>query len=319
MRFRTEIDIAPWSKKIEYGDTILTLGSCFAHNMAQRLAERKFMVVANPTGILFNPCSIAYSITRIRQNIIPSADDLIYHEERYLNYDFHSSISGLTPKEATAKMTEALASGRKAIDSASHLIVTLGTAWVYRHKESGRVVANCHKQPHTLFRRELMSVSEVIEALEEIVTSTTAQVVFTVSPIRHIGDGLEQNSLSKAVLRVAIDTVCRRHPERVLYFPAYEIMMDDLRDYRFYESDMLHPTTQAVEYIADRFFDVALSSKTKTTMQQVERIVAARNHRSNNPASESYKEFCRKQIADIDTLQGIDMSEERAWFNERLK
>ena len=323
MKFRTEIDIAPWSTPLEYDSHVVCLGSCFATNIAQRLHRRKFNVVESPTGILFNPASIAAAVEAMNSAAdgVVSVDEtmMVELEGRYVNYDFHSSIAGATPLEATTVMHEALVCGGKALRGCDLLIVTLGTAWSYVHRESGRVVANCHKQPAKLFERRLLSVGEVVDALTRVVESVDSRVIFTVSPVRHVGEGLEDNSLSKALLRVAVAEVVAKYGERVGYFPAYEIMMDDLRDYRFYESDMVHPTEQAVDYIADKFFDLALSERAKQRMQQVERVISAMAHRPFNPLGESYKTFCRKQLAVIESLRDVDLTEEKEFFERMLQ
>jgi hypothetical protein len=322
MKFRTEIDIARWQIPLEYDHHIVCLGSCFATNIAQRLQRQRFKVVESPTGILFNPASIARSIEAMRRSVsgdsVVERDRMVQLDGRWLNYDFHSSVDGDTLESAYKAMSEALVKGGKALRSCDLLVVTLGTAWCYEHNESGMVVANCHKQPKRLFTRRLMTVAEVEEALDRIVDSVACRVLFTVSPVRHVGEGLEDNSLSKALLRVAVAEVCARRGERVGYFPSYEIMMDDLRDYRFYASDMAHPTEQAVDYIADKFFEAALSDSAQSTMREVSRVVAAAEHRPFNPACEEYKIFCRKQLDAIDRLQCVDLSEERAYFERML-
>lgn len=240
MKFRTEVDIKPWSEPIGHDCHIVCLGSCFAQNIARRLERSKFRVVESPTGILFNPSSIARSMEMMANGTVDRAS-LIEADGRYLSYDFHSSLSGSSPEEATTMMQEALRIGRKAIRESDLVIVTLGTAWAYTLIETGNVVANCHKQPTALFERRLLTISEITDALEHIVELSPRRVLLTISPVRHIGEGVEDNSLSKALLRVAVNEIVAKHGNRVAYFPAYEIMMDDLRDYRFYDSDMVHP------------------------------------------------------------------------------
>lgn len=322
MKFRTEIDIARWQSPLEYDHNIVCLGSCFATNIAQRLQRNKFSVVESPTGILFNPASIARSIEAMVRSAegesVVERDRMVQLDGRWLNYDFHSSVVGNTIEEAQRVMSEALVKGGEGLKRCNLLIVTLGTAWCYEHNVSGAVVANCHKQPKRDFTRRLMSMTEVVEALERIVDSVACRVLFTVSPVRHVGEGLEDNSLSKALLRVAVAEVCAKRGERVGYFPAYEIMMDDLRDYRFYASDMAHPTEQAVDYIADKFFEAALSERAQSTMREVSRVVSAAEHRPFNPASDEYKTFCLKQLDAIDRLHGVDFSKERAYFERML-
>ena len=323
MEFRTEIDIAPWSEPIGYDTHIVCLGSCFASNIAQRLQRHKFHVVDSPTGILFNPASIARAVDmmmRATQGERVVREELMVNlEGRVVNYDMHSSISGATPEQAAEVMQQRLDYGGKALSGSDLTIITLGTAWCYEHRDMGVVVANCHKQPAKLFNRRLLSVAEVVEALTNIVESVNGRVLFSVSPVRHIGEGMEDNALSKAILRVAVSEVCAGYGKGVDYFPSYEIMMDDLRDYRFYDSDMVHPSPLAVDYIADKFFSAALTNEAKSLMQRVQKVVSAAEHRPFDPASEAYKTFCRKQLDDIAALSQVDFSEEKAHFERMLQ
>lgn len=323
MEFRTEIDIAPWSEPIGYDTHIVCLGSCFASNIAQRLQRHKFHVVDSPTGILFNPASIARAVDMMMRAThgerVVREELMVNLEGRVVNYDMHSSISGATPEQAAEVMQQRLAYGGKTLSGSDLTIVTLGTAWCYEHRDMGVVVANCHKQPAKLFNRRLLSVREVVEALTNIVESVNGRVLFSVSPVRHIGEGMEDNALSKAILRVAVSEVCAGYSKGVDYFPSYEIMMDDLRDYRFYDSDMVHPSPLAVDYIADKFFSAALTNEAKSLMQRVQKVVSAAEHRPFDPASEAYKTFCRKQLDDIVALSQVDFSEEKAHFERMLQ
>lgn len=318
MKLRTEITLAPWSEKIEYGDSIVCLGSCFASNIATKLKESKFNAVDNPLGILFNPISIANSLRMMTSQRVITTSDVFERNGRYVSFMFHSSLSGATPEEAVTAMQDAIAKGGEALKKAKLIIITLGSAYVWRDR-SGEVVANCHQVGAKNLTSELLSLEDIVQSLEDITAHTTAKILFTVSPVRHLNDGLEGNSLSKALLRVAINKMVEKYPERVSYFPAYEIVMDDLRDYRFYNADMLHPSPQAVDYIAEKFFDVALSERTKQQRSKVLEIMQARNHRPLNPASEAYKNFCRQQLDAIAELKVIDFSEEKSYFEQMLQ
>lgn len=319
MKFRTEVEVASWHHKIDYNDTILCLGSCFATNIAERLAERKFCIEANPTGILFNPASIAQTVERVAECKMVDSGDMFESDGRWLSYDFHSSLSAETRDEALSIINSRIASSYDTLRRANHLIITLGTAWIYRLKESDKTVANCHKQPHSLFRRELLRIDEIVDALERIAASCTAHIILTISPIRHMGEGVEDNSLSKALLRVAAEEFRKRHAERVTYFPSYEIMMDDLRDYRFYGDDLVHPSTMAVDYIANKFFEAALTISAKRKMAEVAKIVSAANHRPQNPHSEQHKAFCRRHIELIAQIEDVDLRKEREYFERMLQ
>ena len=318
MKFRTEITLAPWNEKIEYTDSIVCLGSCFASNIAAKIKESKFNVEDNPLGILFNPVSIANSVRMMSSQRAITQNDIFERNGRYVSFMFHSSLSATTPHEAIAVMEDAITRGSEAIKNARLIIVTLGSAYVWRDR-GGEVVANCHQIGAKNFTSELLSFEDIVQSLEDIISLTTAKILFTVSPVRHLNDGLEGNSLSKALLRVAISKIVDKHPERASYFPSYEIVMDDLRDYRFYNADMLHPSPQAVDYIAEKFFDAALSERAKQQQSKVLEIMQARNHRPLNPASEAYKNFCRQQLEAIAELKAIDFSEEKSYFEQMLQ
>ena len=215
-------------------------------------------------------------------------------------------------------MNNALNNGRRSLEEATLIIITLGSAYVWRDS-SGEVVANCHKMSAKNFSNELLTTEQVTDSLREIIDNTKAKILFTVSPVRHLNDGLEGNSLSKAILRVAINNIISQYPNRASYFPSYEIVMDDLRDYRFYAEDMLHPSAQAVEYVTGKFFEAALSDDAKKRQNKVLDIVQARAHRPLNPHSEAYRNFCLAQLKNIAELGDIDFSEEKEYFKQMLQ
>lgn len=320
MKFRTEIQITPFPVKIDYQNRLLALGSCFAEQIAGRLARCKFKITSNPTGILFNPSSIAATIDSYVDPHPVTADELQRQHGLWLHYDFHGSFSDDSPQMALSKMNLARQAGASALRESDRVILTFGTAWVYELIETGRVVANCHKQPAELFRRRRLRVEEIVAAFAQLLTTTLAdkQVIFTVSPVRHLGDGLSDNFLSKATLRLAIDELCLRHTNAA-YFPAYEILTDDLRDYRFYADDLVHPSPQAIEYIWELFSTVALSDQTRRRLPHIEALTAAAQHRPAHPDSEEYREFCRKQLEIIDSLSGIEFPQEKEFFGQFLK
>ena len=329
MQFRTTIEIKPFDRRIDHSQTILSLGSCFASNVAERLSRAKFCVTSSPTGILFNPESIAATLDRFDavargdNGALPAAEDLAYGNERWFSYDFHSDFSATDATDALAAMQEAVRHGAQALKDAQVVIITFGTAFVFRNKQSGDVVANCHKQPQALFQREMMSAEQIAARYISLMQGPLAgkQVIFTVSPVRHLADGLEQNSLSKATLRVAVDVVQKACPN-AYYFPSYEIVMDELRDYRFYADDMTHPSRMAIDYIWERFGEVAFSDKTKALNERIERIVKASEHRPFNRNGQEYKAFCRTQREKISQLESeypcVCMAKEKEFFGTYL-
>ena len=316
MQFFTKVDINPLSHKLSHSDKILSMGSCFAENIARKLSHAKFHITSAPTGILFNPESIASALEGYAQNqreILPT--ELFYNGDLWSHYDFHSSFSDLDRDSAINNMQKAFDKGAQALKEANTIIITFGTAWVYRLMESGKVVANCHKQPQRLFSRELLSAGDIAKRYIELLNGELKdkQVLFTISPVRHLGDGLEQNSLSKAILRVAVEEICKAC-ERAEYFPSFEIVNDELRDYRFYAEDMTHPSSLAVDYIWERFMEVAFEDKEQELIAQIERIRRAAEHRPFNPRSDSHRKFCAKMLGEIDNLYrkypDIDFSKE---------
>ncbi len=329
MQFRTTIDIKPFEQRIDHTQPILSLGSCFASNIAERLAEAKFQIVASPTGILFNPESIAAALNRFDalsrgdRGAIPAAEELSRSGSRWFSYDFHSDFSSADAEKALALMQAAVERGAEALSQAKVVIITFGTAFVYRHKCSGEVVANCHKQPQSLFLREMLSAEEIASRYISLLQGPLSdkQVIFTISPVRHLADGLEANSLSKATLRIAVETI-KRACGNAIYFPAYEIVMDELRDYRFYAEDMTHPSSVAIDYIWQRFAECALSTQTLKVNEQIERIVKATQHRPFDAQSEEHNAFCRTMIERCDEVEQqyrpIKMTEEKEFFNSFL-
>lgn len=323
MQFRTTVKIESLKQKIGHNDSILSLGSCFADNIASRLAAAKFQITASPSGVLFNPESIASAIERYSRAAAPTAEELREGDEGWYSFDFHSSLSHSEREVALAQMQQAVEQGAEALAKAKVVIVTFGTAWVYRLKENGRVVANCHKQHQSLFSREMLSIEEIVERYAPLMEGVLAgkKVIMTVSPIRHLSDGLEANSLSKAILRVAINKLVERY-DNVHYFPSFELLNDDLRDYRFYADDMTHPSAVAIDYIWERFEDYAFSAATIDIIKRLRKIADAVAHRPLNADTEAHRNFCLKMIGEIAAMEcvtrGIDFSEEKRHFKQFL-
>lgn len=316
MKFRTQIEKYSFATQIGYQEHLLSLGSCFAEQIAQRLAEAKFRIVSNPTGILFNPLSIAEAI---RSYATPVQQEELHHEaERWFHYAFHGSFSAPTAEEALLRMNTARRVGAEALRRADVVLITFGTAWVYERE--GSVVANCHRQPATEFTRRRLSVEEIVACYEELLRTDLAgkRVILTVSPVRHIGDTLSGNSVSKATLRLAAEHLAEK-VEAVEYYPSYEIVTDDLRDYRFYADDLAHPSPQAVAYIWEHFSQALLSPRAQALLPEVEAICQAAAHRPLNPQSDAHRALCQKMLARIDALPEVDFHTEAAFFRQSLK
>ena len=318
MRFRTEISLTPLAERIDHSAKIFALGSCFAESISERLQRAKFSVTTNPFGVLFNPLSIASAIDRLADTRAFAVCDIREGREGFFSFDAHSSLDGKTQTEIFANLNQAVAQGSKALHEAEWVILTFGTAWVYEH--DGRVVANCHKQPAKEFERRRLSVAEIVERYKTLFEGVLRdkRVILTVSPVRHLGDGLQENSLSKAILRLAVEQLCEQF-DNVHYFPSYEILIDDLRDYRYYAEDLAHPSKMAVEYVWERFCEYALTDKARELLPKIEQIVSAAGHRPFNPESDAHRAFCRKMLAKAEEMHEIDFALEKEAFERYLR
>ena len=318
MKFRTEIETSPLGVQIGYENRILTLGSCFAAHIAEKLAGAKFRVTANPSGILFNPLSIAAAIRSYASPAAVTREELGYDGEVWYHFGFHGDFSAPTAEEALGRMNAARQSGTEALRTSDRVLLTFGTAWVYEHK--GEVVANCHRRPAAEFSRRRLSVGEIVSTFAGLIEGPLAgkQIILTVSPVRHIGDTLAGNAVSKAALRLAAEELKQRF-NCVEYFPAYEIVTDDLRDYRFYADDLVHPAPQAVAYIWEKFIVTALSDRARNLLPEAEAIAAAAAHRPRNPQGEAHRAFCRRQLERIAALPEMDFQSEAEYFRRCLE
>ena len=322
MKFRTELTVERSGFTVSHSRRGFMAGSCFSEHIYGKLATYRFPVVANPTGILFNPLSIAAMLERVSSERLYCTGDLCHADGLWFSYDHHGAFSRQSSDEAIGFINHELERGYEALSAADYVILTFGTAWVYRLAGDGRVVANCHKQPSSEFRREMAGVDEIVDAYRKLLQGVLAgrQVLFTVSPVRHVRDGFEDNSLSKAVLRVAIARLVEEFPN-VWYFPSFEIVNDDLRDYRFYAEDMVHPSQQAVDYIWEKFVDFAMERSVRALLPKLRRLKAAMEHRVMHGGN-GVTVFCDRSLELVAELQNdlpyIDFSCERAHF-ERMR
>ena len=319
MKFRTEIELKPFDATFGYDSRIFAVGSCFAENIAARLENAKFNVTANPAGVIFNPLSVADIVERCAAGRHIDPSELGEGADGWFHFGFHGSFTNPDIRQATAAMNEAVDRGHHALNEANTVIVTFGTAYVFRLVENCVTVANCHKQPASMFTRERVSAGEIVERWSKLIDNELKgkHIILTVSPVRHLADGLDGNMLSKSILRIAAAELAERHGN-VDYFPAYEILCDDLRDYRFYADDLVHPSTAAVEYVWEKFVGTAMTAEAQALIPQVEAVTAAAKHRPIHPESESWREFCRHQLEAVERLKGVDMSAERAKFAAAL-
>lgn len=298
MEFRTEINLPFSDKQLSYNDKILTLGSCFADNIAKKLNHNKFNICSNPFGVLYNPISILNSVNLLLSSKTLSENDLILEQGEYHSFYHHSDFSHHKKETVLNNINNGLGETRKFLKNTTFTTITLGTSWIYKHLKKDLIVSNCHKIPANQFERLRLTVEEVSEALKKIIDglrsiNSDMNIFFTVSPIRHWKDGAVENMVSKSTLILGIQKVLESN---VGYFPSYEIMMDDLRDYRFYEQDMLHPNQQAIDYIWEKFSDSYFSDQTKNLMKSVSKVVNACNHRPRNSESDKHQKFLKRNI-----------------------
>ncbi|NOU19077.1 MAG: GSCFA domain-containing protein [Bacteroidales bacterium] len=294
--FRTEVDVQPFPFDISYKTPIIFCGSCFTENIGRIMVERKMPALVNPFGVVYNPLSVKLVIERIIQATPLTESDLRFRDGLWYSYLHHSSYSSSDKNKCLAMINYDLSHANKFIKSANCLLVTFGTARVYYLKENNQPVTNCHKVPSKEFNNNLMSVEEIVTSWSELIDLLLSQtpcskIVFTISPVRHWKDGAVGNQQSKSILNVAIHKLILKYPDNAFYFPSYEILMDDLRDYRYYADDMLHPSKVAVEYIWEKFKKSLIESKSITLMEEIEKVISAVNHKPFNPNIPEHRAF----------------------------
>lgn len=327
MDFRTKVNVTPSKDKIQYTKPVLCLGSCFADNMGSKLAYFKFPVLHNPFGVLYNPYSIVESLKIILQNRQFTVADLHHHNGLWFSLNHHSSFSGTDKHRVLSQINNKIEQVNKFIHQIRFLSITFGTAWIYQLKETNQIVANCHKLPDNRFIRTRLSVQHIVDSYRAIIEqigeiNPYVQFIFTVSPIRHWKDGPVENQMSKSCLVLAVHELVSLF-NHSSYFPAYEIMMDELRDYRFYASDMLHPSEVAIEYIWNIFRHTYLDEADYTLMKRILKIQQGVNHKPSKKESPQYQKFLKTMIQEIESLEAsninVDLAQERLFFQQRLR
>lgn len=295
---------------IDHGVRIVTAGSCFADNIGQKVFESKFKVLANPMGVCYNPMSIHKSF------LTQEVDEALFVESQgtWRHFDFHSKFGEIDRSKVLQNLMSRLQS--VAQFDADVVMMTYGTAWVYRRQ--GKIVANCHKRPGSEFEKVLLTPEEIVESFSDLHKKIKKKIILTLSPVRHVKDTLELNQVSKSVLRVAIHEIKKKFPE-VDYFPAYEIVMDDLRDYRFYDADMIHPSQVAIDYIWEKFGEQYFSAETKQLNARWEKVSQSISHRAFHPESKEHLAFLKKTLSDLHELKTrLDVSKEIEEIERRL-
>lgn len=318
MHFRTELTVPESPKKITLQTQTLTLGSCFAEVIGSKLVENKIPTLSNPFGTLFNPLSITKLLHHALDEILPDERLYVEHQGVWFHYDFHSSLWGTSKEALRERLVTTLAAVKHWLSRTEVLIITLGTAFVYRHLKSGQLVANCHKTPNSAFQRELLRSEQIVAAFENVLAKlpSSLHVIFTVSPVRHTRDTLPLNAVSKSLLRVA----CHELSEQGhAYFPAYELLLDDLRDYRFYKPDLIHPNEQAEDYIFERFANAFFTKELQKFIQEWQKIRQALGHRPLYPNTASHRQFLKNLLQKLQKIASdIDVTVEIATVSEQL-
>ena len=328
MNFYTPVEIPGSLPQLTHADRLMLFGSCFATHIGMRLTNAKFRCDVNPYGVLYNPLSISAALREIVEGKRYAQDDLFFFRECWHSPMHHGDFSSSSVEETLRIINERIASAHNTVFNADCLLLTFGTAWVYEQKSTGHVVANCHKQPESVFTRRRLSVQEIVSDYTSLFSGLIARnpklkVILTVSPIRHVRDGMHANQLSKATLLLAIDQLQTSFPGHVFYFPAYELLLDELRDYRFYADDMVHPSPLAVRYVWEKFVQTCLSEDALEIMQESENINKALSHKPFHPESDEYKRFLGQIVLKIDRLNKkypyLDFKKEKDICHIRLK
>jgi len=321
MDFRLEFTPRPFEVKIKHQHALLLVGSCFTEQIGTKLSNHKFTVLDNPHGILFNPVSITRSVSSYIHNRQYTAGDLFYQNESWNSWEHHSRFSHPDAATCLQVINESQNRAHTFLQKADWLLLTLGSAFVYE-LENKAVVANCHKVPTDKFHKRLLSAAEIVEGMQQLITDVQAfnpdiNIIFTISPVRHLRDGFVENNRSKATLIQAVHALVDRNA-CCFYFPAYELIIDDLRDYRFFAEDMVHPNYAATSYVWEKFIVACIDEPSQQLMKEIAVIVAARNHKPFNPTSQQHKKFLQTNVEKVKKLQQqfayINFDEEKRFF-----
>ncbi len=298
MQFTTPVNIKP-NKSIDHNSRIVMLGSCFAENIGKKLIDCGFNVVMNPMGILYNPISIHSALKRITEDREFTEDELFYHNGLWASFMHHGSFSHSDKNEALRMMNDRLHQAHEQLQNATHLIITFGSAEVYEH--NNQVVANCHKLPARQFTHRLLTTNEITTPYYSLFPAPYSLLpIFTISPVRYLSESAHHGQINKATLLLATDQICRETGAN--YFPSYEIMMDELRDYRYYATDMIHPSEVAINYIFERFTKTYLTEEAIRTAEEIKKIKKSLSHRPLHPDSTEYQKFQQKLSQQINTI-----------------
>lgn len=308
MNLQTHVLIPKAKFEISHHSNMLLFGSCFSENIGSKLVENKFSVNVNPFGVLYNPISIYNTVNRLLNKNLFTEEDFIFHNNQFHSLMHHGSFSRPRLNEAIQHVNNEFNVAATKLENADVLLITFGTSYIFKWNETKEVVGNCHKIPANRFTRTRLSVEEISLEWNSLMAkmlniSPNLKVIFTVSPIRHFKDGAHENQISKSILHLSIDKLMKQFPDNAFYFPAYEIVMDQLRDYRFYAEDMLHPTELTQNYIWKRFSETYFSSVTQNINEEWQKILQSLSHRPYNTDSDEYRDFLYRTFNDLKAFE----------------
>lgn len=327
MKFRTEIEIKKSQLKLEHEHKIVTIGSCFAENIGAKFRDYRFQIFDNPFGVLYNPVSIYNAMKIVSDNKIFTQDDLILDQGEWHSFYHHSDFSHHDSSVCLSNINTKIIKTREFLCAADEIIITFGTAFVYKYLETGEIVSNCHKITADKFERYRIGMFEArefilstVELLKDL--NPDLKIILTLSPVRHWKDGAVENQISKAILLLAIQEIVNEK-DSIFYFPSYEIVLDDLRDYRFYAEDLVHPNKIAIDYIWGKFVESYCTEHCRKLMNKIEKLSRARKHRVRNIYSEKHRQFLQNQLELIKKLENenlhLNLAEDRAYFLNDLE
>ena len=324
--FRTKIEIPESKFQLSHSTKSLLVGSCFADNIGSNLKKYKFPVEHNPFGVLYNPVSIKNNLEILIGKKLLTESDLYYYNDQWISFNHYSAFSNPDKKECLRQINDRIRKASEFLLESSYLFITFGTSWVYEFRKTGKIAANCHKIKASEFKRYLLDLRNVVDGYAEFYKKLKEfnpgiKIIFTVSPIRHWKDGAEMNQVSKSILLLSIYELRKKFPE-MDYYPSYEILMDELRDYRFYANDMLHLSEAAIDYIWKKFVSTYIDDKSKVIIGEVEKLNKAMNHRPFNINSKPYQEFIQTHLKYIEALgkkyPALNFDVERDFFKSKL-
>jgi hypothetical protein len=324
MEFRTIVEIPEYNFKIGHQSSCMFIGSCFSENIGKKMQDVKIKALANPTGIHYNPFSIAVTLENIMEEMFLKKEDLFHSNGVWNCYNFHSKFSNIDQDKTLNAINSSIKKSSELLKNLDYLFITFGTSYAYYLKETGSVVSNCHKQPSDKFNRKFLPPKEITEVWRRLLDRITKlnpgiKIIFTVSPVRHWKDGAVNNAYSKSSLLLSIKELLEdKDYDNLYYFPAFEIVNDELRDYRFYADDMMHPSSSAIEYIWKKLSSAFFNEKTQEINKSISKIIQAAKHKPFNPETEEYFKFCKKMTEEIRQIEQnypyINLNEEKNIF-----